>query len=389
MAKSKQSRKGKKAWVKNVDVDDVDQALDAKREREILLGADEDFVIDTQGDSRNKKQKVLRTTEILRNKSKVPALGERIQKKPLLKKRTNELMTLAGRQLSGNKFKATVNREGILRASSEDLWTEDISAEPQVPVVSQSQPSISNTPATRAPKTLLQKPLALTNPTARDLKEFEDGGKSYNPALEDWKSLIEHEFGNESTEELKRQKMEEHKERIRYLIETLEDNEVQDLDESVEDTEPVVENEEDKYRLSINPRTEIKTKTKTQRNKEERHKKRTELQGKIRDLKAKLSEIENLQQIQEEVEQKLNEDKPQRVKTYTRHGKHDVTFAPIEVKLSDELTGNLRSLKPEGNLLYDTMHKLEMGGKVELRVPHIRKKRFRPRIVEKRSYRDL
>lgn len=374
-----------------MDVADVDQALDAKREKEILLGTDDDsFVIDTQGDQKHKKQKVLKTTEILRNKSKVPALGERLKGKPVLKKRTDSLMVLAGRLLTKSKFKATVARDGILRGDATDLWSEAPATESRVPIVSPSQPTTSYSAPLKAPVTLLEKPLKLTSKTARDIADFEDGGKSYNPALNEWKKLIDHEFGNESTLEEKRQKMEEHQKRIQYLIETLEDNELQDMDEVADDEEAAVdEDDEDKYKLSVNPRTEIKTKTKTQRNKEARHKQAQELHKKLRELKAQLADLNRLDEIQAEVVEKISNTKTAAPKEYKRHGKHDVSFTPIEVKLSDELTGSLRSLRPEGNLLYDLMNKLQTQGKVEARVPVVRKRKFKLKYVGKRTMKDL
>lgn len=388
MARTKQTRKGKKAWRKNVDVEDVHDALDQKREKEILLGTEEDFVIDTEGDRKTKKQKVLKTTEILTNKSKVPALGERLPKKLVLKKRANQLMTLSGRLLTGNKFKATVDRTGILRAETADLWTEFAPEAPIVPVISPSQPSVPNAAPSKAPATLSQAPLQLSSKTARSISDFEDGGKSYNPALEDWKKLIDHEFGNESNLEVKRQAMEEHQKRIEYLIETLEDNEVEDLDEVNMEDGDHEENDDDKYKLSVNPRTEIKIKTRTQRNKEEKIKKAQELNAKLRELKRQIADLSRLDEIETQVEEKLGNKKASLEKKFYRHGRHDVSFKPIEVKLSDELTGNLRSLRPEGNLLYDQMFKLQMQGKVAAGLLASKKRKYKQRFVEKRSFRD-
>lgn len=389
MARSKQSRKGKKAWVKNVDVEDVNTALDQKREKEILLGKDDDdFVIDTEGDRTTKRLKVLKTTEILRNKSKVPAHSQRVRKQVVLKKRASELMVLAGRLLTESKFKKNVDRDGILRAETADLWADETQEEPKVPVIDPHQPSIPWSAPSKAPSTIKEAPLLLRNTTSSGLKDYEHGGKSYNPALDDWKKLIDHEFGNESTLELKRQKVEEHQKRIQHLIQTLKDEEVQDLDEANDDDDQEETNEEDKYKLSVNPRTEVKTKTRTQRNKEERHKKSEALYSKLRELKKQIAEISRLEEIEAEVQDKIKNRKEPTVKTFVSHSKHDVSFNPIEVKLSDELTGNLRSLRPEGNLLYDSMHKLQMQGKVEARVPFTGKRKYKQKFVEKRSFRD-
>lgn len=362
-------------------------ALDARREREIVFGSDEDFVIDTVGDQKVKKQKVLETSEILRNKSKVPALSERIKRKTILKKRASELMILSGRLMTESKLKASVARDGLLRAESADLWGEISVKAPKVPIVSASQPSIPSAVATKPPKTLSEAPVRLHAKNIRNLADYEDGGKSYNPVLEDWKLLIEYEFGNESDLELKRQRMEEHQKRIEHLITTLDDNEVQDMDEVQDDDNVRPEIDDDKYKLSVNPRTEVKIKSRAKRNKATRHRNVLALHSKLRELKAQLADLCRLNEIQVEVDKKFENKKEAKLKTFTRHGKHYPTFKPIEVKLSDELTGNLRSLRPEGNLFYDLMNKLQMQGKVEARVPVIHKNRYKPKYVVRSSFR--
>ena len=45
------SRKGKKSWRKNIDIDDVEKGLEEAKNRQRLLGDDnDDFIIDTEGD---------------------------------------------------------------------------------------------------------------------------------------------------------------------------------------------------------------------------------------------------------------------------------------------------------------------------------------------------
>lgn len=395
--KTQSSRKGKKAWRKNIVVDDITQALEAKREKEVLHGdePEADFVIDTAGSSGLKAPvSVLKTTEILANKSKVPALGLRKTKQKVSKARAEKLMVLAGRLATKSKGKARTTAEGLVKGSNTDLWAEDEAVHEQKATEQAQQPTqISYTKATRAPVTLKHAPLPLHTEAPKD--EVVHAGKSYNPSVESWKSLIEREFVTENEVQMKVQALEQERERIHHLMATLHDEELDDSDddlaEDAEDAnaEKTYENDEEKYRLSVNERTEVKRKTRTRRNREARHKKSLELHNRLRELKQQLRDIENLQEIEQEVEQKQADQKEAVPKKYKRHGKHDPLFTPIEVKLSDELTNNLRGVRPEGNPFYEQMHKLQMSGKVEARVPVQHRRRYKQKLTEKWSYKQF
>jgi len=59
----------------------------------------------------------------------------------------------------------------------------------------------------------------------------------------------------------------------------------------------------------------------------------------------------------------------------------------LDLKLSDELTGNLNSLKPEGNLLIDRYKSMQKRNIVETRVKQkIVKNRKKRKLAEKRTY---
>ncbi|RKP32317.1 P60-like protein [Metschnikowia bicuspidata] len=359
MAKSSTSRKGKSAWRKNLDISDIEHALAEKREREILHGDDDDFVIDTVGDQPAKKQKVLSSAEILRNKSKIPAQGAKVERKIILKKRVSTLMSLARKTATANPFKERMELDGILRADTADVWGEE-------PVVESHLPNSAGERVTPTPpETLREKPLLLTVPHTRTVPDYADGGKSYNPALDDWKELVDNEGGHESSLEIKRQNLEEYLKRIQHLIDTLGDDDLQDMDEGQLDQDAQEVPEENKYKLSINPPTRVKIKTRAKRNKMERHKERLKLQQQLKKVKKKMTDIAKIETVTAEVDAKLSQPKEREEVTYERHGKYDVIFKPIEIKLFDELTGNLRQLRPEGNLLYDQLHKLQVEGKVE------------------------
>lgn len=390
--KAQPSRKGKRAWRKNIDVNDIQAGLEAKREQEVLLGENSEstgFVIDNEGDSSTASSGfVLKTTEILANKSKIPALQSRTVKHKVSKAQTKKLMALAGRLATESKLKTKVDRDGLIRASSLDVWADQ--PEVELPQVYKQTPFVSYTSAKVVPKTLSHEPLVLHSDSPQE--KIIHPGKSYNPDLDSWKDLIDKEFGLENKLEMKRREMEEHQKRIQYLIETLDDKEFEESDD--ENTEANAEEEEkdaddeDNFKLSLNERTEWKMKTKTRRNKEARHKQRLELETKLKELKKQIHDLKNLEAIEQDVKQKLLSAKPRPAKKYHRHGKHEVAFKPIEVKLSDELTGTLRTMKPEGNLLYDLMHKLQMQGKIEARTPQRKKKRA-VKLTEKWSYKDF
>lgn len=379
------SRKGKRAWRKNIDVADITAAMEARRENEVLHGDDAGFVIDTEAGPAA-PVKVLKTAEILANKSKVPAVAARKTKHKVSKERAAKLMTLAGRLATQTKLHARSERDGVVRAAAKDVWADE--PELDLPDEYKKTAYTSYTAPKKAPATLSHKPIALHNERAAE--PAVDAGKSYNPTLDSWKKLIDREHGLESEHEAKRQAMLEHQERIQFLIATLDDEEVQDGDEVDDDDEAeAAVDDDDKYKLSLNKRTEVKIKTRTKRNREARHKEQEKLHAQLRELRKKLHDLSRLEDIEQEVEAKLAEPKAGGPRKFARHGKHDVTFKPIEVKLSDELTNDLRSLKPEGNLLYDQMHKLQTLGKVESRVPVNMSRRYKQKFTEKWSYKDF
>lgn len=370
-----------------MDVDDIHTALEAKRESEVLHGTDEDFIIDNEGDDRKSHGFKLKSREILENKSKVPALTAKKVKHKVSKKQVKQLMTLAGRLITDSKLKARVDKDGIVRGKNVDVWADEEEA-PQ-PDIYKKSAFKAYMPATKAPKTLTHAPIPLSVSTTDD--GLVHAGKSYNPALDSWKDLINREFNVEESYEVKRQAAEEHHRRIQHLIETLDDNEIDNSGDELPEEEKgdVDEDDENKYKLSLNKRTEVKIKTRAKRNKEARNKQRMELEVRLKDLKKQIHDLQKLEAIEKEVDVKQSQVQKKAPKKYLRHGKSEITFKPIEVKLSEELTNNMRSVKPEGNLFYDQMHKLQASGQIEARVPVEKRRRYAQKFTEKWSYKDF
>ena len=393
------SRKGKKAWRKNVDISEVQEGLEINRENKRIYGEDHDqtadFIIDEQGDeaifSKNPTRK-LKSTEILEKSSKIPALNvERNNKKiqGVHKKDVHRLMKLSGRVHGTSVAAARVEKDGLTNVKNgiSDVWG---ISEPEVPELLKKSTS-GHTKATVVPGTLKEAPIAIDN-MIKDIAS----GKSYNPSFESWKELLNLEFDKEMVNEKRRQQIKDHQEKIQHLVKTLKDIEVEE-ESSEDEAEAEEENKEESdnegdvksMSLSINKPTVNKKKTKAQRNKQRRNKEREELQETLHALKKQIHELNKLDTYQEEV---LEKEKNRTTKTQRapkKHFKFDSVPEQLEIKLSDELSDSLRKLKPEGNLLYDHMRDLQKSGKIEARIPVAKKRKYAPKITEKWTYKDF
>lgn len=394
------SRKGKRAWRKNIDIDDVELGLEKQREDQILGTdkVDDLFVVDTTGDDKIKNKygkdiKTLKSTEILLQRSKVPGLNvERNNKKlqGVSKKEVHRLMRIAGKVQGETRTKAIHDKSGLINTKARDIWgDDDSSTSKSKPEIYEKSSAISYTPATRAPKTLKSAPIKL-----KENEKVPHAGKSYNPTLESWEGLIKQEFTSEKEKEDKKLELEKEKQRVMYLIENFDDKGELSSDNSDDDEEEEEEEEPSKIEvegsLSINAPVQVKTKTRAQRNKEKRIKQRESLELELKTIKAQIKELEKLPEILSSVVAKEEEDKlPKLKKQKTKLFKYDNIEPQLEVKLSHELTDSLRSMKPEGNLLYDEMMKLQNTGKVESRKIVYKKRKYLPKITEKWTYKDF
>ncbi|CAK7891114.1 ribosome biogenesis protein Nop53p [[Candida] anglica] len=392
--KSQRSRKGKKAWRKNVDIDDVQAGLHDKSEHERIFGKEssDDFVLDNEGDSKlvSKNQpKKLKSLEILDKRSKFPALNVVRNNKKIQgvdRSEVHRLMKLSGRVNGITATEARIAKNGITSTKVTDLWAEEEETV-ETPEILKKFSSSEWTKAKNMPKTLNESPIMIKS------ADKIISGKSYNPSFESWKALLNEEFTKESGNEEKRQLLKEHQEKIKNLIANLNDNEEEDSsdDEESEKKAAVEEVEEvtKDFKLSINKPTQVKIKTKTQRNKALKHKQREELQMKLKELKHQIHELNKLEEYEVEVEEKLSNKRTKREKAPSKLFKYTNVNDQLEIKLSDEISDSLRKLKPEGNLLYDQMRNLQDSGKIEARIPVSKKRKYTPKITEKWTYKDF
>ncbi|CAR28567.1 ZYRO0F06974p [Zygosaccharomyces rouxii] len=423
------SRKGKKAWRKNIDVSDVEKGLQDKNELEITHGTpdlsqlqdDKLFQVDDQGDldlkskliKRKQIKKNIRSREILdavKTNSKVdivkhPKTSEQPKDKiqNVSKKELQRLLNLAGKTVGESKWKNRVAKEGLIKSGSFDLWNQDSGKK----MTTRAGIQVEVDPSKEIPKELVELSttswsLPSTRPSTLErapekVQEYEElphAGKSYNPNEKDWNQLIMAEYTSEKAREDNRIAQREYSAKIAHLIEVLGDSEEEDSDSSEEEEENEQEEEgssNEDTRLSMNEVVKNKKKTKYQRNKAKKHEERVKMQEELKRLKSHLRELEKLQDLEKEVEKK----KPAKVQKTKKNKKHKLGTkysareANLEVKFSDELSDSLRKLRPEGNLLYDQMRKLQSSGKVETRIPVSRSKGNKPKVTEKWTYKDF
>lgn len=389
------SRKGKRTWIKNIDLDDLEEGLEENRDNLIKFGVeglnelnnDNLFIVDTKGDSTKKPSKILKSTEILNKRSKVPELKHYHHKKERISKDDfNYLMSISGRNKLESSTKAEMDRKGLVKTKAYNVW--DLEETDSRPEVLQKNSITSWTKPSKAPKTLKEESIIV-----EEVSSIPDAGRSYNPSLDDWKSLILKEFTNEQERDEIRTKLEDQLLKVKNLIKNINNNVEEDSESENEEEkeEQAEENEEDKFKLSLNKPVEIKRKTRRQRNKAKRHQERIKLESEVRELKSKIKQLENVYEFTKiKATSKKNLTNIDKIKKRKKLGtKHKVVNQNLDIKLSDELSDSLRSLKPEGNLLQDTMFNLQSKGKIETRIPLNYKRKYKHKITEKWSYKDF
>ncbi|BFZ58479.1 hypothetical protein PYCC9005_005542 [Savitreella phatthalungensis] len=436
------SRKGTKAWRKNVDVSEVEDGMQRVRDAQIgggIVGEKPDgqlFKVDVAGDngialkerSRGRNQAPLRSDQIL-------ALNSAIAPVNNLSHRTSKLGTgiihkkVKGalpaseirrlKKIAGRMDQAKAGQTAAASMQNDKVKTFDVWGDGGGDAAEKEKPFaggwVEPKRTKRAPKTYGKAPENLTHDgdTVAQVLIAEEG-QSYNPPIEEWNELLSRKAEEETTREERRGPAKTIKaaqakdERLSMPLGLLDDDgeedQVDDADESVERfTAPVVREK----------------KTQQQRNREARIAKRLEFEAANRAAKAER------RALQAAVELAKREGSSARVaslldahlgavvrshdaaddevasvaETATtlgetrmplmrkrKFGKHALPQDPLEVQLSDELAESLRTLRPEGNVFKDRFLSLVKRGVVEARIPHTLKRRYALMKREKYSH---
>ncbi|KAL4938076.1 hypothetical protein BDV06DRAFT_215377 [Aspergillus oleicola] len=413
---SQPSRKGKKAWRKNVDVTEVQEGLRLLKDEEIKGGvlaekpSEELFVIDTKGSSelrdthRKQNKKLLKADEILAQRSAINAVDTRKRTnskltdgviEPKTKKHKSDWVS----RKEWNRLKQVAKESKPLEKTGDagfyDPWADN--ADP-TPYDDPQFDYLEKPKAKVAPDTLKRAPISLAaNGKAVPAVRAPTAGTSYNPTFEDWDALLQ-EQGEKAVEEEKKRLEEERKEqeRQRLIAEgQKDDGEARSDDESAWEG---FESEYEKPEWLNKKRPERKTKTqrnKIKRRKEAERQAKWEAQQKkkedqVAQAKAIADRLKN--QELERVDSDADDSDEEGDDTQLRRrplGKLRAPEKNSEVVLPDELQDSLRLLKPEGNLLDDRFRTLIVQGKLEARKPVLQPRKAKREVTEKWAYKDF
>ena len=425
--KTKASRKGTKAWRKNVDISDLEAGVQRARDERVQGGIVSEkpdvqlFSVDVSGDNaiarrerQTKDKRPLRSDEILKLKSAIPAVnnlrhrttavGDGIvhakKKGALPASELKRLKKIAGRMdraRAGQTAAAvTVKKE---KAKEHDIWGDAAGSE--------SEPEfadgwVQGPQPKKAPTTYGNKPEVLTQ-SGRALPAvvLADEGQSYNPPIDEWNDLIERKAGEESA---RLQKIGNPK-TIR-AAQAPDERLAQSLSIADASGDDASEGDDDNVLSTSTAQARATKKTQAQRNREARIAAQLELEAANRARKAERKALAAAVELAKRghsttvdaiIATTLPDDDTLSIATTTtnlggdplrkrKFGKHAMPQDALEIQLSDELAESLRTLRPEGNLFKDRFSSLVKRGIVEARIPHHKKRRYALLKREKYSH---
>ena len=443
------SKKTKKGWRKNVDITQEEDFLEDRRLEERLGGpfnekADEDlFVIDTKADDeiaeqkpqskkwrKKREEKPLKCFQHLELKSGVNDPIKTRNRVKTADERKNPVVVAKEKKLIQNgivKAKTKMQKEHrelerLKKQNTElerttrrrtkfdfDLWGNDNTKQDKKQI--ENDPwlddqaknyILKNTPGNfsrKLPSDRHDKPSDLAP------VEAPHAGLSYNPSLKDHQDLLWKAAMVEMNKERAERKIEYHTDRmfpdrkdaptaktwIKEMSEGIPELNKDEKESEDEEEVPIEESEsEDEEAKSFKP------KTKVQRNREKREKyaenvKKAKLEEKkkgqdlfrMKSMKKDLALKDKTIELRQEIKGRKKKEK-RFLPAQLSGVKYEDPEIPL--KLGEELTGNLRNLKPEGNILEDRFRSFQKRNVVETRQKGKKTKIKRRKKVEKRAY---
>ncbi|KAG7089821.1 hypothetical protein E1B28_011469 [Marasmius oreades] len=424
--RSQPSRKGKRAWRKNVDLDDLEEGLEETRSEERVHGTalhkladNELFHIDTEGDDKIRLSlpkfatSQLTSAKILAQRSAVPAVYSRSnstnsgsKRKAVTHAEKERLLRQAKKPRKG-PFNVIVDEksdkwggataaglsEAVKNSGNHDPWdagetpdntneddfgTEGIKSLHKPPP---KPPKHTLSSSQSDPRTHIQLS-AVPAPHA---------GMSYNPPASAHQELLLQAHNAEQKEEEKAEKTREVKERMEKA------RALEGIGEP--EARPGMTVDQPKDEDGETPSGEVITKkmperkTKSQRRKEARRLEEKRILAERAAKKRMLSALNSISARNlrksttpnsEEIAARRRELLAVKLKNGLagrRMGKYKVPEGHIDVQLGEELSESLRGLKVEGNLFRDRFLNLQQRALIEPRLPVLPKKR-RNKVVE-------
>lgn len=396
------SRKGKKAWRKNIDLIATEAALEDLREQERAEGVPahkrsnaELFMEDRSGQETTlarqaREKRKLKSQEILAHRSAVPAMQQKARSSfqlpddssaakaaaaglpPKFKKR---LRMLASRPHEGVEGETERGRAGRLQsdavlAEKHDLWGE-------APKTRQNEwiAPAAKEPVHR-PRSMQHEPYA----AARSMPAVSvpHPGTSYNPDFDSHEALVQTAYEKAKAAELDEQQAQELHAQWKGVTQGV----PLPLDLPLDVPEEGGEDDEEVQDEGAAPKMPAR-KTAAQRRREARAKeqytlaqqrrKERRIQGMISELPNQMKQAKRDAQTRAELVQQRRQQKEERLRSQgiagTRIGKYAVPSQRVDVQTGDELSDSLRRLRPEGNLFWDRFQSLQARGLAEARKP--------------------
>ncbi|GAB1316752.1 hypothetical protein MFIFM68171_06962 [Madurella fahalii] len=415
------SRKGKKAWRKNVDVSEIEKGLEELNDQIIKGGviaekeSSELFTLDVVGDGALPKRfpkhikKGLKADEIIAQRSAVSAVSMRKRAGdkttdgilPVKRQRTDYV---THKELARIKKVADGHHESTVAVvdAEYDVWAEP--KEDPKPVGEHS--FLAPAQKKKKPKTLEQQPISLAaNGKSVPAVPKPKGGHSYNPAFDDYRDRLIEE--SEKAVEAERKRLEAlEAERIKLEAAAKSAAEA----EAAEARADLSEWEDDSAwegfesageELSVKAKRP-RRKTQAERNRVKRRKEEERKAKHEAAMKRKNAQAERIKQIALEVAEKERALALEKVEMSDASeegddvelrrkqlGKIRLPEKDLELVLPDELQDSLRLLKPEGNLLKDRYRSMLVRGKMESRRKIPFRKQAKTKVTEKWTYKDF
>ncbi|XP_017351811.1 ribosome biogenesis protein NOP53 [Ictalurus punctatus] len=412
----------KKNWNKHSDIQDVEEFLEDVRLQQRATGGliadkpDESlFFVDTgakksvpkpEAVKKDKRSKPLRIDLILQPDSHVPApkdiLAYQRPNAKKLRRMTERAEKMAAMGMLTRRQKLLQLRKTVQPQVKEKPLSSKDPARSFYDLWSAGSPDSADPYyLEQTKKKLVKRPEKLNEkPSILPAVEVIGPGGSYNPDFLSHQTLLleAHEV------EVKKVKAEEKLERKLAINrmdiateESIFNEQIEGLIEEDEGEE--MKEAEDSKDAAIGPTAQPEKKTERQRKREkaERIKElRRKAQRKMLNSRQQLFQLRSIgvdlkqRELRTKARQMKRKAKQEAQKTLPRRlGKLRFQAPDLEVQLSDELAGSLRTLKPEGSILKDRFKSLQKRNLIEPRERAKFKRKHKVKYVEKRAFREI
>jgi len=442
---NKASKKGKKSWRKNVDMKAVDAALEEARFEERVGGSFADRADDKlfrieevpgpEEKRDRKKPRKLRCfanleglpgvpdPKPMRNCTKLPedrenpivkAMKEKKVASGKLGKKDAERIASRKRQLEEKEASKEERKTRRRTKFDFDIWAEedDNSNKGQLPskewVDSEALIHTAKGKSKHMPKAAAKRDFSTGS--LLPAVEVPHAGSSYNPSVEEhqdllWKATMVELAKEKEFKRIERQttamfpskgKAPTAQDRVKEMSEgILELNEDEGDNDEDKDQAEAAENSEtekgDEDQKVVKPKTRKQKRDRRGRMFEEQKEKRMK-EAKIREME--VMRVKSLKKELSKEDQKTHENQERREKQKLEKMSGPIQLSnykyepqELELKLSDELTGNLRNLSPEGSLLEDRFKSMQRRNMIEVRVKQKTVRKLKRKKIEKRGHR--